>query len=142
MKSTAWSGARAQHLVDNLLTPMIAPGQSADLSAMRLLRDEDDGPWRRWLDRAAFRGTPLWGTTFSNAAIALQSAELGHGAALGDRRLTRHLLEGGRLVTPFDTDIDNGAYWLVAKDFRRLTVSESLFCDWLRHELAKALAMT
>lgn len=146
LTDTTWPGSQSQHLIDNVLTPMLAPKLAAqgergvDLLSARLLRDEDDGPWKRWLDKSPFRGAPQWGPTFSNAAIALQSAELGHGVALGDRRLAKQLLEAERLVAPFDVDIDNGAYWLVAKDFKKLTASEATFSEWLYRELAEALA--
>ncbi|TIN28154.1 MAG: LysR family transcriptional regulator [Mesorhizobium sp.] len=134
----SWPRTEARHLIDNVLTPMIAAvplgveiKNPSDIAKVRLLRDEDETPWQRWLAAAGVQARPTWGPVFSNAGIALQSAQLGHGAALADRHLADRLLKDNQLRAPFDLDINNGAYWLVARDFAKLTASERTFCDWL-----------
>lgn len=142
LNDTVWPGSQSQHLADNVLTPMMAPrlaepnGRPIDVLAAPLLRDENEGPWGRWLDKAKFPVAPRWGPTFSNAAIALQSAELGHGIALGDRTIAATLLQTRRLVAPFAIEIENGAYWLIGRDLKKLTSSQIAFCEWLRSQLA------
>ncbi len=71
------------------------------------------------------------GPTFSNAANAIQAAEFGQGAFLGNRLLCNHLIAAGRLVAPFELAIPNGAYWLVTREFAELSEAETIFCDWL-----------
>ena len=134
----SWPRLEARHLIDNLLTPVVAAGHLAieiksplDIAKIPLLRDENEAPWQRWLAIAGVQIRPTWGPVFSNAAIALQSAQLGHGAALADRHLADRLLRDDHLRAPFDLDIENGAYWLVARSFAKLTMSERTFCDWL-----------
>lgn len=142
LRDTSWPRSQARQLLADTLTPMASvklagpPLQGpADLAGVRLLRDENDQAWLRWLDAAGIDAPPTWGAMFSNAAIALQGAELGQGVALGSRVLASDLLASGTLYTPFETTIANGAYWLVVPDFRALSATETLFCDWLRDQL-------
>jgi LysR family transcriptional regulator, glycine cleavage system transcriptional activator len=139
---TTWPRSEARHLMDNAVTPMLAPHLAPDFSQVRLLRDENDLGWMRWLEAAGVEETPHWGPVFSDAAIAIQSAELGQGAALGNRALAAGLLERKALMAPFDLEVGSGAYWLVARDFGKLTPSETVFCDWLVAELRAAFART
>ena len=61
----------------------------------------------------------------------MQGAEFGQGAVLGNRLLCSRLLASGRLVAPFDLAIPNGAYWIVARDFERITTPQAAFIEWL-----------
>jgi LysR family glycine cleavage system transcriptional activator len=145
LRHTSWPRSQSQQLMVNLITPMIGIGtdparlqQPADFAGFKLLRDENDEAWLRWLESVGVADPPLWGPVFSNAAIALQGAELGQGAALGNRILAAEKLEKRSLYAPFDAELANGAYWLVAPDFRDLSSAETLFCQWLRSKLDQA----
>jgi LysR family transcriptional regulator, glycine cleavage system transcriptional activator len=145
LTQSSWPRSKARHLFDNALTPMASPALTAprlqtpnDLAKVRLLRDENGEAWIRWLTDAGFTGTPIWGPVFSHAASAIQSAELGHGVALGNRQLAARLLENNSLYAPFEHELGSGAYWLVAKDFGNLTMPETVFCEWLLDELREA----
>ena len=61
----------------------------------------------------------------------MQGAEFGQGAVLGNRLLCNRLLSTGRVVAPFELAIPNGAYWVVSRDFAKLTEPEAVFIDWL-----------
>jgi LysR family glycine cleavage system transcriptional activator len=76
------------------------------------------------------------GPTFSNAGIALQSAELGHGVALGNREFNKQSIREGRIVAPFELAVPDGAYWLVARNFGKLNEAGQQFCQWIRDEMA------
>ncbi len=141
---SSWAGLEARHRCDVELTPMMAPSllarcnvtQPSDLRGAALLCDESRASWTAWLAAAGVRGgVPVRGPTFSNAAIATESAELGQGVVLGDRRLARHMLAGGGLCAPFALTISDGAYWLLAADFNATSTAENAFCEWVRDEM-------
>ena len=133
LHAASWPNLQVRHLIDDTLTPMLAPSPETgtDLFSLKLLRDEDDRAWRAWLAVAELHGAVRWGPVFSNAAIAVQSAELGQGVVLSSPVLARHLIDSGRLIAPFTTELANGAYWLVTRSFKALKPAERAFCDWL-----------
>jgi LysR family glycine cleavage system transcriptional activator len=144
---SSWPRSQARRLIDNMLTPMLAASAGSallqsprELTKFRLLRDEDGQAWIGWLESAGVTEPALWGPVYSDAALAVRSAELGHGAALGNRILAAELLQKGSLYAPFDIELSNGAYWLVVSDFRHLTTEETLFCQWLVNELDQSAA--
>jgi LysR family transcriptional regulator, glycine cleavage system transcriptional activator len=141
LTQSSWPNVDAQHLTDDWLTPMVAPQlasalkEPADLLQFKLLRDETSDPWTRWLTAAGIHDLPDWGPTFSNAATAVQGAEFGQGAVLGNRLFCRHLIASGRVVVPFELAIPNGAYWLVHRPSAELTTAESAFRRWLMGQI-------
>jgi LysR family glycine cleavage system transcriptional activator len=134
---SSWPNVEARLLVEDRITPMVAASlagrvkQPRDLLGLKLLRDETSDGWTRWLSAAGFEDTPDWGPTFSNAATAVQGAEFGQGAVLGNPLLCSRLLSSGRIVAPFDLSIPNGAYWIVSRDFTRLSQPTLAFIDWI-----------
>jgi len=141
----SWPRTEARHLVDVLVTPVLAPDllasgipltSPADLRHYTLLHDYNRDGWAIWFqamglpDLAVQRG-PL----YTDAALAMQAAKLGHGVALGDRILNGADVRAGLLVRPFEMEIPYGAYWLVAPDFQRLSRQAEVFADWLVEEL-------
>jgi LysR family glycine cleavage system transcriptional activator len=141
LTDSQWPGAQSLHLLDVQLTPMMkVPPLSGTnglemLRASRLLRDESGDAWSQWLAAAGISMEASWGPVFSDSAIALQSAASGQGAALGSRVLASSSLREGSLVAPFDEDVPHGAYWLLARDFDKLSKAERMFCEWLRREV-------
>ena len=55
--------------------------------------------------------------------------------ALCDLVMDADDLSRGTLVRPFDIEVPNGAFWLVAPDFRRLSRPAAAFVDWILQEL-------
>ena len=73
---------------------------------------------------------------FAEGNLVLQAALRGHGVALVDRFLAAEDIAAGRLVQPFDLSIRHGAYWLVARDFKRLSPEGHAFREWLVQRIA------
>ena len=144
LNRVSWPDAEARHLCDIHLTPMASPAvaaagnlaEPAGLAAYPLLRDENGDAWAAWLRAAGIaEQVPISGPTFSNAAIASQSAELGHGVTLGSALLNGRSLAEGRLRALFDRSIPHGSYWLLARDFSALGPAANAFCTWLVAEV-------
>jgi LysR family glycine cleavage system transcriptional activator len=142
---SVWPRSEARHLLDVQLTPMIrndAAVQSRDPRAwsgeVQLLHDESTDSWLEWIESAGASFAPRRGPTFSNSAVALQGAASGQGMALGSRVLAKDLLEGGALIAPFQHDLPDGAYWLLARKFETLGKAEVTFCSWLVEQVAQA----
>ena len=141
----SWPRMQAKHLVDVLVTPVLASdllasgaplATPADLRHYTLLHDYNRDGWARWFQAMGLPDLALQrGPLFTDAALAMQAAKLGHGVALGDRILNGADLRAGLLVRPFEMEVPFGAYWLVAPDFQRLSWPAKTFSDWLVEEL-------
>ncbi|BAV45717.1 Transcriptional regulator [Mesorhizobium loti] len=141
----SWPRTEARHLVDVLVTPVLASGllasgalltSPADLRHYTLLHDFNRDGWASWFQAMGLPDLALQrGPLYTDAALAMQAAKLGHGVALGDRILNGADLRAGLLVRPFEMEVPYGAYWLVAPDFQRLSRQAEIFVDWLVEEL-------
>jgi LysR family glycine cleavage system transcriptional activator len=60
--------------------------------------------------------------------------------ALGSRIVAGELLESGALIAPFQHEVTDGAYWLLARKFEKLSKAEATFCSWLVEQVAQASA--
>jgi LysR family glycine cleavage system transcriptional activator len=142
-----WPRSEARHLLDVRLTPMLkqdAGLQSTDPRAwsgeIQLLHDESHDSWSEWIALAGASHAPRRGATFSDSAVALQAAASGQGVALGSRILAKGLLESRALIAPFQHELPHGAYWLLARNFEKLSKAQVTFCSWLFEEVAQAEA--
>lgn len=61
----------------------------------------------------------------------MQAVLRGQGVALMDEIFAEEEIKAGRLLRLFDLAIPQGAYWLVARSFERLSPSASLFVHWI-----------
>jgi LysR family transcriptional regulator, glycine cleavage system transcriptional activator len=144
----SWPRAEARHLFDCLATPALAPGllasgpplgSPADLSHYTLLHEYNRKYWAGWFVAAGLPDFPSQkGPVYPDSAQAIQAAKLGHGVALCDLVLNGEDLRLGTVVRPFEIEVHDGAYWLVAPDFRRLSRPAQAFSDWIVQELASA----
>jgi LysR family glycine cleavage system transcriptional activator len=142
----SWPRTQAKHLVDVLVTPVLASGllasgvplaTPADLQHYTLLHDYNRDGWARWFQAMGLPDLALQrGPLFTDAALAMQAAKLGHGVALGDRILNGADLRAGLLIRPFEMEVPFGAYWLVAPDLQHLSWPAKAFSDWLVDELS------
>ena len=113
----------------------------ADLRHYPLLHEDNRDGWSEWFKAAGCNDLePHRGSIFPDAALAAQSAVLGHGVALGCRLLTWPDFSANRLVAPVDFEIPGGTYWLVAPDFERLGEPAKAFAEWLTEAIAKEIA--
>jgi len=144
--ATGWPRAQAEHLADVELVPVVTPSlradgppleKPADLLAYTLLHEENRSGWQRWFAAVGLPDAPPGrAQIFTEGNLVLQAALRGHGVALVDRSFAAEDLAKGRLVQPFDMSISYGAYWLVARDFKRLSPEARAFRQWLLQRIA------
>ncbi|EZP53005.1 LysR family transcriptional regulator [Delftia sp. RIT313] len=137
----AWQGTRAELLLRAPLTPMCTPAlaqrlrQPADLAGQTLLRSYRLQEWESWfatLDQSA----PLArGAMFDSSLTLAEAAAQGAGVALLPARMFHHLLQQGRLVRPFEQEVDTGAYWLTHLRSRAPSAALKTFRQWLLAQL-------
>ncbi len=145
--SGAWPGVEAVFLFCSCVFPVCSPAlldgphplcAPADLSHHTLLHGRDFVEWAQWLAVAGARDVEARrGPIIGDPSILRQAAIDGQGVALESEPLVRGDLAAGRLVKPFDVDLDeHNAYYLVAppKAFERPNVQA--FRDFLLAELA------
>lgn len=145
MDAKAWPRTEADLVVEVDLVPVIAPGllasgpplrTPADLLAHTLLHEENRSVWERWFSAAGVEGVPLGrAQIFAEGNLVLQAVLRGHGVALVDRFLAAEDIAAGRIVQPFDLSIRHGAYWLVARSFKRLSPEARAFRQWLSQRI-------
>lgn len=138
-----WTGFDADRLTWERLIPMCLPEIAArlasadDLGKERLLHvlGYQEG-WATWLAAAGTThvdpGSGLW---FDTTPMALEVAAQGGGVALGRSSMLERELASGRLVRPFDLelDIDEG-FFLVAPEKGARHPDAAVFRDWLLAE--------
>lgn len=142
----AWPGVEAVYLMRAGLTPVCSPDllqdshplrETADLRHYTLLHDRDYIEWAQWLALAgAHDVTPRRGPVIDDPSVLHQAVLGGQGVALAEENLIRAELAAGRLVMPFDVDLNaDNAYYLVAppKAFERPNIQA--FRDFLLAEL-------
>jgi len=142
----SWPRAEVRHLLDCRMTPVLTPAllasgpplaSPADLRHHTLLHDYDRKFWANWFQAV---GLPDLGSqkgpVYAAAGQAIHAAKLGHGVALGDLAMDSEDLRLGTLVRPFEIEVPDGAYWLVAPDFRHLSRPAKAFAAWIIQELA------
>ena len=72
------------------------------------------------------------GLVFDTELLAVQYALSGEGLALVDQRLFREYLDNGRLISPFDTRLDDGfGYYLVTDPEALSDPAVALFRAWM-----------
>ena len=141
-----WPGVEAVYLMRAGIVPVCSPalceGPPAlnvpdDLRHHTLLHERDYVEWAQWLAVAGARQVEARrGPIIDNSTVLLQAAIDGQGVALSSEAIIRADLEAGRLVKPFDVDLDaDNAYYLVAppRAFERPNVQA--FRDFLLAEL-------
>ena len=141
--SGAWHGTAAMYLCDSPLTPLCTPelaakiSQPADLFNFTLLRSYRRDEWTLWLQQA---GGPQLPPThpvmvFDSSVTMLEAAQSGIGVAIAPARMFSHLLQNGRIVRPFQSDISLGSYWLTRLQSRPDSSAMREFAQWLSAEL-------
>ena len=135
-----WSGMRSHRLSWESITPLCAPDLAArlkvpsDLGAQRLLHvlGYQEG-WGTWLTAAGVVSiNPGLGLHFDNSLVAFAVAAQGGGVALGRHSLAKRERAFGRLVAPFDLNVQiDEAFYLLEPAGREPHPDASLFIDWL-----------
>lgn len=140
----SWHGTQAVPLFPAPLTPFCAPQAAArlkgpaDLAAHMLLRSYRADEWPRWFEAAgAPEPSPLRGVTFDSSVTMAEAAARGVGIALLPACMFEAERASGRLVRPFDIEVDLGGYWLTSLKSRVETPAMLAFRNWLLAQLRK-----
>jgi len=140
-----WPGVQSRRLTGETLFPVCSPEYRQrfaietpmDMERCTLLRHPWQ-PWGPWLQRAALRiDEPTRGPSYSDAGLLLQAAAAGEGIALGRGLLATDDLRAGRLVRPFDIEIDDAyAYFAVWKpQVKGRDTGAETFTRWLAESM-------
>lgn len=133
----AWHGTTAEKVMPARFTPLCSPwtAQSLrtphDLAGAVLLRSYRPQDWPAWLIAAGAPDVSVRGPMFDSSWVMVQAAVQGDGVALAPARMFSPELQSGRLVQPFETAVDVGAYWLVRLRSRAPTPAMAAFREWL-----------
>ena len=146
-RKSKWPRAQARRLYDLQLAPFAspallaragAPRQPADLLQYTLLHEEDRTLWQEWFAAAQVEHAPIQhGPLFADGGLVTQAMLDGHGIGIQDKRLVAGQVATGRLVQLFDVPFQCGTYWLVARDFFKLSPAGADFTRWLTASLER-----
>jgi LysR family glycine cleavage system transcriptional activator len=144
---TSWPRTEAVELVRTSMVPVASPGltasgppilQPSDLGRQTLLHDENRNIWGQWFRLAGLEPPESErGPVFADGALVLQAVLRGHGVGLIDQLFAQEEMAAGRITSLFEIDFPCGAYFLVARDFSRLSASAKHFADWIRGKFAQ-----
>jgi LysR family transcriptional regulator, regulator of gene expression of beta-lactamase len=133
----AWHGTEAVSLLQAPLTPLCSPALArqlntpADLLSMPLLRSYRADEWPRWLALAGTAAPALRGPVFDSSLAMAEAAMQGVGVALAPAAMLSRMIEEGRLIRPFETELVVGGYWLTWLKSRPVTPAMAAFRDWI-----------
>lgn len=133
----AWHGTQADRIMEAPLTPLCTPAiaerldRPEALARENLLRSYRADEWPRWFAAAELDCPTLRGPVFDSSVLMIASALAGRGVALAPAQMFENELAAERLVRPFPTQVNSGAYWLTRTMSRRDTPAMRAFRDWL-----------
>ncbi|ODN68373.1 Glycine cleavage system transcriptional activator [Methylobrevis pamukkalensis] len=140
-----WPGARVERLGSGRLFAVCSPSllregpvivTPRDLARHTLLQVVNSSLWATWFSAAGVAGVGFDETLyFNDAGLMLDAAVQTQGVALASRLLVESDLRAGRLIRPFDIEIETGDsfHLLTSPDFsEKPAVAE--FRAWIRRE--------
>ncbi|RUM06403.1 LysR substrate-binding domain-containing protein [Rhizobium chutanense] len=143
--ATAWPRVASEHLADVGMIAVAAPAlieagpaieRPEDILRHTLLHEENRDVWSRWFEAAGVaKPETARGPIYADGGLVMQAVLRGQGIALMDEIFAAEEIEAGRLLRLFDLAISHGAYWLVARNFERLTPAALLFVRWIRSRI-------
>jgi LysR family transcriptional regulator of beta-lactamase len=137
----AWHGTEAVPILKAALTPLCAPAVArrlaapADLLRETLLRSYRADEWPSWFAAAGVAPPAIHGPVFDSSPTMALAATAGAGVGLLPAAMFEGALATERLVRPFETEIDAGAYWLTRLRSRAETGTMQAFRLWLQDEV-------
>ncbi|WP_186190335.1 LysR family transcriptional regulator [Burkholderia gladioli] len=132
-----WPGTRAQKLFDAPLSLLCAPDIAqrlrvpADLVGETLLRSYRADDWMNWFAKAGLAPMSARGAVFDSSRLMVEAATQGAGVALAPASMFARDLATGRLVRPFDIEVQAGSYWLIGQKGKPATPAMQLFNQWI-----------
>lgn len=134
----SWTGLESILLMTAPLSPVCAPDMArrlerpADITQECLLRSYRSDEWSRWFSSAGLPTPLVRGLVFDSSTTMAEAAAQGAGIALLPVRMFQHDIKSGRLVQPFDLEVELGCYWLTSLKSKRQTRAMRDFADWLQ----------
>lgn len=138
-----WRGLQSYKLMVNELVPVCSPEklsrlrEPADLAGETLLHTlARPDYWQLWLRAAGVHHIDLArGMRYESSALAYEAALEGYGVAIAQKALVEKELNEGRLVMPFDLQVDLGAetyYFVLPPDtYKRRSRELVKFRSWI-----------
>jgi LysR family transcriptional regulator, regulator of gene expression of beta-lactamase len=142
-----WPATHNVLLLDAPLTALCAPDIARRLSAPQdlaketLLRSYRTDEWIGWFSAAGLEPWPVNGPVFDSSRLMVEAAVQGAGIALAPPLMFTRELHAELLVSPFDTEVRTGSYWLTWLKSKRMSAATELFRTWILAEAADADAM-
>jgi LysR family transcriptional regulator of beta-lactamase len=142
-----WPATHNVMLLDAPLTALCAPDIARRLSAPQdlaketLLRSYRTDEWIGWFSAAGLEPWPVNGPVFDSSRLMVEAAVQGAGIALAPPLMFTRELHAELLVSPFDTEVRTGSYWLTWLKSKRMSAATELFRTWILAEAADADAM-
>jgi LysR family glycine cleavage system transcriptional activator len=128
-------------LLNETLTPVCSPeliketplDKVEDLEKHTFLHDDSTDDWRRWLRLAGVKGVNLkQGSIFSHTAMVQQAAIHAQGVAMGRSVLCEADIKAGRLIKPFDLEMESTySYNIICLQQSSTRPRVSAFIEWL-----------
>lgn len=138
-----WPGLDAVPLFDAPLSPLCAPELASDLkcptdlASQVLLRSYRGNEWEGWFASLGLPCPEIRGAVLDSSVALAELAEAGLGVALLPVAMFRRQIEAGRLVRPFDAEVNTGRYWLTWPQGKPVSAGMTLLRDWLLAEIAR-----
>ena len=127
-----------------MCSPKLLSGSGAlrsprDIKHHTLLHTNGTGDWENWLGRVGVDGVDFKrGAVFNQASMTIDAAVDGQGIALARTALASWDLISGRLVRPFEQDVEAPfAFWIVCPKSAAELPKISTFRSWLLKEAAE-----
>ncbi|MGI9452683.1 MAG: transcriptional regulator GcvA [Geminicoccaceae bacterium] len=145
-----WPGVRADRLFQAAIVPVCSPSllsgsaplrEPADLAHHTILHALDGADeWQVWLRAAGVEGLEIdKGLRFDTGELALKAAASGLGIAIGRLPLINDELAAGRLVEPFELEIDEQwAYYFIAPEATADQPKIEAFRTWILAEVERS----
>jgi len=133
----AWHGTEALPLIEAPLSPLCTAGIAqglhtpADLGHTSLLRSYRADEWPHWFAAAGVAEPLIRGTIFDSSLTMAAAAIQGLGVALLPVAMFASELREGRLVQPFEIEVNTGRYWLSWLKSKKETPAMRDFRSWL-----------
>jgi LysR family transcriptional regulator of beta-lactamase len=135
-----WPGSRAAKLFDAPLSALCTPDIAqrlrtpADLANEKLLRSYRADDWSLWFEAAGLAPRAVRGPVFDSSRLMVEAAMQGAGVALAPASMFVRDLVAGRLVQPFDIEVQAGSYWLTSQKGKAATPAMRAFNQWIVKE--------
>ncbi|WP_336777471.1 LysR family transcriptional regulator AmpR [Pantoea sp. USHLN256] len=143
--SGAWHSTEAKCICPAPLSPLCSPSiarqlqQPADVHKFTLLRSFRRDEWSQWLqsinEHPPSPAHPVM--IFDSSLTMIEAAMQEAGVALAPVNIFSHLLQTGRLVRPFNAEINLGSYWLTRLQSRSESAAMTAFSVWLGEQFGQ-----